>query len=96
MRIYMSLYSSFTHTYGTAQAAELQHHYFSPVFRLGVKQCLTVMGQAWFVCLLYAIATMFQLYHGGDIMYEMRRRKPESTLLQTQRIFSIAHYIGNV
>ena len=26
------------------------------------------------VCLFYAIATVFQLYHGGD-MYEMRRRK---------------------
>ena len=35
------------------------------------------------VCLFYAIATVFQLYHGGDIMYEMRRRKPEPTLLST-------------
>ena len=35
------------------------------------------------VCLL-AIATVFQLYHGGDMMYEMRRRKPEPTLLSTQ------------
>ena len=26
-----------------------------------------------FVCLLfYAVATVFQLYHGGDMMYEMR------------------------
>ena len=41
------------------------------------------------VCLLLfdAIATVFQLYHGGDTMYEMRRRKPESTLLWTQGIF---------
>ena len=33
------------------------------------------------VCLLLAcgIVTVFQLYHGGDMMYEMRRRKPEST-----------------
>ena len=48
------------------------------------------------VCLLlfYAIATIVQLYHGGDMMYEMRRRKPESTLLQTQWIFNLPHHIG--
>ena len=30
-----------------------------------------------FVCLLlfYAVATLFQLYHDSDIMYEMRQRK---------------------
>ena len=38
-----------------------------------------------FVCLLfYATATVIQLYHGGDMMYEKRRRKPDSTLLSTQ------------
>ena len=38
------------------------------------------------VCLLliYAIPTVLQLYHGGDMMYELIRRKPEPTLLQTQ------------
>ena len=32
-----------------------------------------------FVCLLlfYATSTVFQLYHGGGMMYEMRRRKPK-------------------
>ena len=32
-----------------------------------------------FVC--YPIETVFQLYDGGDMMCEMRRRKPEPTLL---------------
>ena len=38
-----------------------------------------------FVCLLlfYAIATVVQLYHGTDMMYEIRRRKTECTLLPT-------------
>ena len=32
-----------------------------------------------FICLLlfYPIATVFQLYHSDDMMYEMRRRKPK-------------------
>ena len=41
------------------------------------------------LCLLllfYTLATVFQLYHGGAMMYEMRRRKPEPTLLLNQRI----------
>ena len=46
--------------------------------------------------LFYAIATAFQLYHGGAIMYEMRKRKPESTLLSTQGIFNLPHHIGIV
>ena len=41
--------------------------------------------------LIYAIATVFQSYHGRDIMYEMRRRKP--TLLWTQ---GVPHHIGMV
>ena len=44
------------------------------------------------VCLLFCtIATIFQLYHDGDMMYEMRTRKPEPTLLQTQGIFNLPH-----
>ena len=31
--------------------------------------------------LLYVIATVLLLYLGSDLMYEMRRRKPEPTLL---------------
>ena len=46
------------------------------------------MGERLFCCLLlfYAITTVFQLYHGDDMMSEMRRRKPEPTLLLTQGI----------
>ena len=46
--------------------------------------------------LFYTIATIFQLYHGGDMMYEMRRRKPEPTLLPTRGIFNLIHHIGMV
>ena len=46
--------------------------------------------------LLYcAIATVFQLYIDGDMMYEMRR-KPKPTLLLTQRIFNLPYPIGTV
>ena len=50
------------------------------------------------VCLLlsYTIATVFQLYHGTDMMYEMRRRKLESILLLTHWIFNLPHHIGMV
>ena len=49
-------------------------------------------------CLLlfYTIATVFQSCHGGDLMYEMRRRKLERTLLQTQGICNFPHHIGMV
>ena len=50
------------------------------------------------VCLLlfYAKATVFQLYHGSDMIYEMRRRKPEPTLLPTQGFFNLPHHTGMV
>ena len=50
------------------------------------------------LCLLlfYAIAILFQLYHGDDMMYEVRRRKFEPTILPTQGIFNLSHYIGTV
>ena len=59
-----------------------------------------VMGQArfaclfvcLFVCLFDAIATLFQLCHGSEI----KRTKPEPTLLQTQGIFNLRHIIGMV
>ena len=44
--------------------------------------------------LCYAIATIFQLYHSSDMMYEVRMRKPEPTLLPTQWIFNLPHPIG--
>ena len=57
-------------------------------------------SDADYVCLfvlllVYAIATVLQLYLGADMMYEMRR-KPKPTLLQTQGIFNLPHHIGMV
>ena len=37
-----------------------QHHYFSLVVQWGVKQCFAVVGQVQFICLFYAIASVFQ------------------------------------
>ena len=48
-----------------------------------------------FVCLLfYTIVTVFKLYLCDDMMDEMRRRKPVSTLLPTQGILNLPHHIG--
>ena len=47
-------------------------------------------------CLFSVIATVFQLYPGGDIMCEMRRRMPEPTLLPTMGIFNRQHQMGMV
>ena len=33
---------------------------------------------------------------GSDMMYEMRTRKPEPTLLLTRGIFTLPHHIGMV
>ena len=41
-------------------------------------------------------STVFQLYHGCDMMYEMRKRKPEPKPLLTQEIFNLPHHIGMV
>ena len=56
---------------------------------------LSVVYSLEFVCLLlfYATAIVFQLYHGGDIKQQMRR-KPEPTLLLTQGNFQ--YHIGMV
>ena len=57
----------------------------------GIIWCLPVS-----LLLFYARATVFQLYHGGNIMYEMRGRKPEPAPLPTQVIFNLPHHIGRV
>ena len=54
----------------------------------------SVQPLVYHLLLFYTIATVFQLYHSGDMMYEMRRRKPEPTLLVTQWIFNLPHHIG--
>ena len=45
-------------------------------------------------CLFYAIETVFQLYHGDDMMYELSRKKPDPTLLLTQGIFNLPHQLA--
>ena len=48
------------------------------------------------VCLLfYGITTVFQFHHGGDMIYEMRR-KPQATLIPTKVIFNLPRDIGIV
>ena len=47
-----------------------------------------VMVYGDMVLLFYARATVFQLYQGSDMMYEMISRKPEPTLVLTQGIFN--------
>ena len=51
-----------------------------------------------FLCslLFYVRARIFHLHHGSDMMYDMRRRKPEHTLLPTRRIFNLQQDIGMV
>ena len=44
----------------------------------------------------YATVTIFQLYLGGDMMYEMQGRKSEPTLLLTQGIVKLPHHINTV
>ena len=90
---FVSLYKSFTHTYGMVQATEL-HHYFSLVVWRGVKQCFMSVGQARFVCFTPQ-QHIFQLYYGGDKMHEMKR-KQEPTLVLTQGIFKLPHHKGTV
>ena len=34
--------------------------------------------------------------HGDDMMYDMRRRKPDPTLLPTEGIFNLPHHIDMV
>ena len=65
-----------------------------PLLTSRLARCEAVVTSL--VCLFYAIATVFQIYHGSDMMYEMRSRKPEPTLLRTQRIFNLPHHIGMV
>ena len=49
--------------------------------------CACVKSLCLGMCLLlfYAIAPVFQLYHGGDMMYEIREKKPEPTLFTNSK-----------
>ena len=56
--------------------------------RMREKDCLFVV--------VLCHSNSIQLYHGGDMMYEMRCRKPEPTPLPAQRFFNLPHHIGMV
>ena len=43
-----------------------------------------------------AIGTSFQAYFGGEMMYEMMKRKPQPMLFLAQVIFNLAHHIDMV
>ena len=72
-----------------ATREEMGHHYQHRMrekqaelqaYRAYVNQGWSVTG----VCLLfYAIATVFQLYHGGDMLYEIRRKTKPTLDLAT-------------
>ena len=49
-----------------------------------------------FLVMFHAIAIIVQLHLGGDMMYDMKRRKPETTLLPTEGVFNLRHHIGMV
>ena len=71
--------------------------YYVDLIRPGTVVCLTNLLIPPFVLLLfYAIETVFCLYHGGDIMCKMRKRKPERTHLLTLGIIIVPYYIGMV
>ena len=61
---------------------------------ISICQCTVV--QIFVVVLFYALATVFQLYLGSDMMYEMRRRKAEPTYLPSQGILNLILHIGKV
>ena len=67
------------------------------VGRVDWRGCVPDIQQVGTGCLLfYAIATVFQVYHGRDMIYEIRKRKPASTLLLTQGSFNLSHHVGMV
>ena len=68
------------------------------ILTLPMPTCLCVSSSVRSViCLFYAIATAFLSQNlGADMMYEVRRRKPKSTLLATQGIFNLPHHVGTV
>ena len=52
-----------------------------------------VINMLLLVCCCLAIAKLFQLYHGDDMMYDIRRRPPDPTVLLTQGMFNLPHHI---
>ena len=44
--------------------------------------------------LFYTITTVFQSYQGSDMLYEMRRRKADPTVIPTHEILNLPHHMG--
>ena len=66
---------------------------------LGQQDDAVALSLDWtlnsFVLLFYAIAIVVQLYHGANMMHEMRR-KPEPTRFLTHEILNLPHHISLV
>ena len=58
-----------------------------------VRLLMRYLYKLFVLLLLYAIATVFLLYHGNDMIHELRRRKPEPTILSMQGIFNLPHHM---
>ena len=56
------------------------------------------LDYACFVCLFLfnALAIVFWLYLGGDVIYVITGGKPGRTLLSTQGIFNLSPHVGMV
>ena len=59
--------------------------------------CLCSITPSLFVCCCFTIATVFQLYHGGEMMYKKRRKKAWAyTFTNSRNFFNLPHHIGMV
>ena len=68
----------------------------SPTLRLNQLSYLPTPGQNICLLLVYTLATVVQLHHGDNMMYELRKRKPEPALLPIEGLFNLPHHNGMV
>ena len=61
-----------------------------PRCEAGIHSCGTNM-----ICFFHAIATIFQLYHGTDMVWD-EKEKTQAYILMNQGIFNTPHHIGMV
>ena len=81
------------------QCMKLIQSWFAPITSLfvGALHPDNIYANNRILCLLfYGIATVFQLYYGGNLMYKMRGRKTEPTILLSQGIVNLPHNMGMV
>ena len=62
-------------------ATKLFHNRDHNIIKILQYYATVLLTQGVCLLLFYIIATVFQLYFGSDIMYEMRKRKPEPILV---------------